>query len=849
MGDTTVEPIENYPSLIDCLDSAVSGFALDPDFHSGGGTGGRERPFRSSPYSRTFRGRIKTDAGHRVRDVHLILQRDRYETPGSLVPVTNLAVEAAWQNALVFHTQNDSATPAVFFKGQIDANGRLQPFQSLFYCQTTQQWFHPVCPQCGAALTLCRDDALLKKRGLPAYSDSLDRFLYCRSCAAPSGTSPFYVPEKTAQMPEFVQDADALVAQWKHLPARLPQESDLPCRGCPDRGACFGPESQALQRIVPLSFFPFYMMMFPSPSVSAADFLTMISGGTDVDAGGPAGFLFGDQERQFLEILYLKLTFLAQVCHQFIPADGSAGIQEFDLSLESIGVDLHPPGTGLPAYWNFKARIMDAIGSFQDSPFAPVMPRAPRLHFLGALWFRTLLVNSRQGADAVFTQVGRLVDGLTSDHPVESLEIDGLDTAGTFGSGQVFWVPEQRSLPLSWQGYWADAVRLGFQLVHAGLKTGVAWEASSFMAACDGLRERIKNEMFSGAEDASAAEIKAAPSGRIDAVLRLILEKWKTEAAAAAGEPAADRVTAGQPDLPEADETVVYASSSGEPPPAAAPAMTHPDVPVPEAADWDADMEETVVFSASTAAPPADVVNRGNAPEGQPQEAQWEDDIEETVVLRPGPATEPPAVPPDIDDMEQTVVMSIPPSPSSGAPPAGEDEDLAATMIQQQAAGSPPVSFDGADGDLESTLILNTGPPPATLIQGEGGQQPASSPPSSAPEPPAFGQAGEDDDLDATLIINPADRRAALNPMEPPPEIPADDDLAATLIETPRPAAPVGNQGPPPEAAPPGLPPSPHGVPESRSHEVPGGGSSDRENDDDEIMEQTIIIRSDVKKE
>ena len=50
------------------------------------------------------------------------------------------------------------------------------------------------------------------------------------------------------------------------------------------------------------------------------------------------------------------------------------GIQEPDLSLDSIGVDLHPPGTGLPAYWSFNARILDTVGPFKLSPFAPIMP-------------------------------------------------------------------------------------------------------------------------------------------------------------------------------------------------------------------------------------------------------------------------------------------------------------------------------------------------------------------------------------------------------------------------------------------------------------------------------------------
>jgi len=43
----------------------------------------------------------------------------------------------------------------------------------------------------------------------------------------------------------------------------------------------------------------------------------------------PNRFLFQGQERQFLEILYLKLTFLSQVGRQIMPADDPAVIQAF----------------------------------------------------------------------------------------------------------------------------------------------------------------------------------------------------------------------------------------------------------------------------------------------------------------------------------------------------------------------------------------------------------------------------------------------------------------------------------------------------------------------------------------
>ena len=103
-----------------------------------------------------------------------------------------------------------------------------------------------------------------------------------------------------------------------------------------------------------------------------------------------------------------------------MPADDPAAIQAFDLSLEGLGIDLNPPGAGLPAYWNFNVRILDAVGAFQVSPFSPSMPEAPRLHFLGAVWFRTLLVNSRQPADTVYAEVGRLLRQMDKEKGVET---------------------------------------------------------------------------------------------------------------------------------------------------------------------------------------------------------------------------------------------------------------------------------------------------------------------------------------------------------------------------------------------------------------------------------------------
>ncbi|MCB2147280.1 MAG: hypothetical protein KQI81_12450 [Deltaproteobacteria bacterium] len=864
--DTPVDVTENYPSLVNCLENDLNGFFLDLEFPSGEQGGSIGSTFFIGPFSKTISGRIKTDGDGVIQHVILVLQRDHYDTPRSLLPVNNNGVETAWQNAFSFYQNSEPAKVPLLFKHQVNLKGEFEPLQPLFACHQTRRWFHPVCPQCGLALTLCRDDALLEKRGLPSYSESLERFLYCGSCATLSDLSPFYCLEKAAGMPDIVHGASALAVQWKQLLDKFPDDTDLPCRGCPDRDACYGPASLVSQRIVPFSFFPFYMMMFRAPSCHAAEFLPLISGDTasapwppDI-AASPSGqnrFLFQDQDRQFLEILYLKLTFLEQLFRQLMPADNTTVVPEFDLSLEGIGVDLNPAGAGLPAFWNFNIRILDAVGTFQVSPFAPIMPEAPRFHFLGAVWFRTLLANSHQKADSVFTEVGRLLEQMDIEKGTETIEIETSDPAGAFAGNQIFWSPDQRNLPENWQVFWKKALRLGLQLVQAGLKTGVAWNGSQFLAALEDLREQVKSEMFSGPMVAAADQDKPAQADKIVVVLRGILKKWQAEADAAGSQAIPD----GSPVNSDVKETIVFSPSTDQPqknpadglPTAAAlPSTGIPDMPPQPLEDngWEQDGEETVVLSSAQAKPPSEA-RQPSAPGPPLQAAQWHDDFEETVVMRTDAAT--PETSSPVDDIDQTAVISAP-SPPPDRPLPGREDDLAATMIQH-GSGAPPLSAMGPDEDLEETVILNIGRPPtpnrgtplpdddlaATMIQEAGIPRP------STPNRSAYG-----DDPDATMIINPASGHPPLNHL---PEIPpgqADDELAATMIETPHSSNRAGAEQLKTTITPPTPP-----VPPQPSRDTPQSGSQDGSgrvapvpaNDDDDIMEQTIIIRSDVKKE
>ncbi len=853
-----MDPNENYPSLIDCLDTGSHGFFLALFPPAGLRDDGSTTTVVRGPFSKTLAATIKTGGNDPITHVHLVMQRDRYDPPDSLLPLSNPGLEAAWQQAFDFHHSNAQTNGLIVLDHQLNAKGELQGFAPLFRCQQTRQWFHPVCPQCGMALKLCRDDALLGRRGLPTFTGSLARLLYCETCAGLSAEAPFYIRRKSNNLPDVVQDKDALVARWQHLLATLPDDADLPCRGCAEQEACYGPQSLANQRITAFSFYPFYLLMFPAPSCSAAEFIPMISGergsvAAHETSSGSSNFFFNDLERRFLEILYLKLAFLEQLCDQLLSDSQSVAMLPANLSLDSIGVDLNPGGIGLPAFWNFNTRMLDMIGSVQTSPFAPTMPETPRLHCLGALWFHTLLVNGDQQAERVFGEVGRLVAEMAVEDGPDEIDWDLAGPDSVFAAKQIMSSPVHIDLPEKWQAFWKQTLQLGGQLVHAGLKAGVPWDGDHFRASMASLMDSIKREMFTKTAAGDLAESVPAQTTRLGVVLNTILQKWQSSEAEAIA-PIPDQW---ESEPMAADEAIVKASGRSlpvEPSHIDSSGQDHPDPasPQPYSSGWDSDIQKTVILSSPDSGMDDNAVQT-TASEPVTSENNWDDPLEETVILPGAGATAPTAPPSTGDELEKTVVISA----SSQSSRTEPDADLEATIVQGS-SGKAPAGPDDVESDFEATVIINAREAPlapdkpagdtdadleATLVQDGLNAQPDSpGPPGDATRPPA-GQWQNGDDLDATVVTKPAAR--------PPSSISSqatnDDDLEATVIETPRdnstPAVP------PPSPVMPDSFHRPDGIKPPDGRDVPSSGTPDSAGEDEDIMEQTIIIRSDVKKE
>lgn len=224
-------------------------------------------PDASGPFTTLWKARVTVDGVHGLAEVFLLIQPDHYaQAPSALVSLANPQVEAFWQALAVRLQAQAAGRGPVLLPGQTDAHGRLIALRPLFYCRHRQRFAHPLCPQCGGALTLCQDDQMLRAAALPTCSESLMRFLFCPSC---QGRKSFYAREVLLQAPGHLHDVRHLVEAFSRLLGREELGGELPCIGCPETTACYGPQTLVHQRMAPLCCYPFHMLMLPAPTIGS----------------------------------------------------------------------------------------------------------------------------------------------------------------------------------------------------------------------------------------------------------------------------------------------------------------------------------------------------------------------------------------------------------------------------------------------------------------------------------------------------------------------------------------------------------------------------------------------------
>lgn len=494
---------------------------------------------QSDPLQRLIKGKFITEADSEIREVFLLVQRDHYLLKNDeLWPITNASIDQSWQKALINHWQKASS---IFLSKPVDEKNELiAPWEPLFFCKKQKLFFPNLCPFCGKVWHLCQEDDLLAEFKLPAYSQSLERYLYCPSCFQ-QGKIEFYTYASNHAHPHFVKDRFALISALPNLFSSAIPDDLFPCKACPYQLECFGGKNWAQTRIIPFSFYPFYMIIFKAGSLNAQDFVFLIGGAKEKELQEDLQIkqemgrkeslktFFGERDQQtnhlffnkdnfFGEVLYLKLSFLNGVIQKLWSGNNFANYPESRLSLDRIWVDLPSTSGFLPTFWNFEVEIMDVFHSIAHSPFSDLL-LAETYYFLGQLWFYTLLVNKKQKVSQVYSALGKAREFIPKAESFSFVEFSPV-----FRPENIFWNPDNHKVPAPFLSFWEEALKLGWSLLMWSLPEKSPSSLSYFLDKLIKLREEIKDYIF----QVQVAETKGA-SVKEDIAIRQILKKLLAE--------------------------------------------------------------------------------------------------------------------------------------------------------------------------------------------------------------------------------------------------------------------------------------------------------------------------------
>ena len=474
------------------------------------------------PMFRLIGANILTPAKSKIQSVCLMVQKDLIQAShDGFQSLQNEAVVDAWQSVFDFYAMMDQPTKLILHKEHISDSGRLLPMASLFYCKLQNRFFHPPCPTCLQQLQLCIDDDLLQKGDLQRYATSLKRYLYCPTCCHQNENMSFYVPSKEGGQREQIKDLSQLLAGYGHIfDTKDKVKVNIPCSDCNERSACYRSKDLVGSRIIPFSFYPFFMLMFPAVTLNARDSLMLISGASamdlrdryaaDPDPGktpyfssvikrfGSRPILFMDKDDAlFLEILYLKLSFLSNLFQSCFPNFMPDEYPDLELSLSRVWIKVVDPDAFHPLMWNFKVSFLGVGPCTTGTLEIRNQLKSRPLYDIGTIWFYALLVNQSQDADTVSRGIGQTLEDLSGEH-INSGNLDLIRTGFlNLTPENIFWNPEKRSVNQTLAPFWDQSLELGMSLLKGNMTLDSNGSIHAFYISLEKLRSDVKETAVS----------------------------------------------------------------------------------------------------------------------------------------------------------------------------------------------------------------------------------------------------------------------------------------------------------------------------------------------------------------
>ncbi|HEY9161854.1 MAG TPA: hypothetical protein VIS94_12330 [Desulfomonilia bacterium] len=505
----------------------------------------------SLPFTSVIRANVATSAGAVIKEAFLTISRDDYRQYGStLGDITNKTLDESWQRIITKALEDENG---MLLNARTDPHGVYLPFDPVFYCIKQQVYFTPVCPVCSSGFDICRDEYLLKENSLASYASSLKRYLYCPECHSQGRTPVFYAAEISGEEPANVRDKSALVQGYVNLLVKADQ--NIPCPSCEHRTECYGEGWSALKNIVSLSFYPFHAVLSEAGTINALDFLLLLSGAPyeeiedSLESRGLTGrlnalrafnkgkgyssiLLFDGDDRVFLEILYLKLSFAADLLFRIVKGSDGLIYPDLGLSPESIWVTL-PEGSGLlPAFWNFRTILLKGPEADESFQMLPGAPKSFFAYFFGRMLIYILISNPSAGRDTIDARLLEMLNAFVRGEPLGlDLTVDGL-----FRPENIFYKPEGVIIREEYADIWNEAVQTCISLMLHGYAGDGGFPEDEFVSSLNALKDRIMKMLFepsgahheipAGIVEKKEAAVDDESNARIAGILDSIKEKW-----------------------------------------------------------------------------------------------------------------------------------------------------------------------------------------------------------------------------------------------------------------------------------------------------------------------------------
>jgi hypothetical protein len=725
------------PSLIHYLKPTDATFHLE--FSMSKGEDSRYRgahfPFlvvsESDPLAFILGGSILSDAGTKIENVFLLIQKDEYHLPkNEFSPTNNRDVNQAWQNVFSFLTAQNQYDAIFVLKDQVSDGGRLLPWSPLWYCHHRDIFFQPPCPRCGSPLEMCYDDDLLTGLGLQPYSTSLKRYLFCHHCFDKQGESDFYAHSSDVADSSIVKNREDLMSGFGHLAREGNRHANIPCLECSNLRECYETKHLPVSRIATVSFYPFFMLILPASSIPLLDFLPMLAGAgfedlaTQLQAKGQfvrekclstleqknvqrSPFFFQRDERFFLEVLYLKLSLLGQLAHIVFSGSDTSKYPYPGLSIDHIWVTVAEQRGPLPRFWNFELKL---FGIGVDSVQGPLTSKSPvsyGLYVLGSVWFHALLVNARQDVSSVYGEIAKVFENFALEEDAVPERIPRRPLSEVFSPHNIFWNPDERTVNPAWESHWVKALDLGFLLLKWSMSEISQCSETEFWEKFDELKHAIEGALFIP----EPGFVRTSPpdeSMAIHEILMKIAKKWRSDSRTRYPivEAGGDTFTSKEPGIDREDavlsedlvtkETVILR-----------PEDFRDEAPSPETPD-DV-LAETVVLKTQTA---EELETPGTT-------VQNEEEMPETVVVGrdSSKAKTRPRVESQPGDIPETVVISPQDSKArstdshetEASPGAGPEQmrRTASKVSKAPVLKEKPITMEDEDEELPKTVILD----------------------------------------------------------------------------------------------------------------------------------------------